>query len=217
MPASRVSYNFGYGEVHEYSVVAAQDIERYSEELPGIYAWYFRLLDRPGNTIDTMKSFDSLFASKSLDFEAKGNLGERFQGSAKRTPYLRDRTPDYVNALLSATTVFCPPLYIGISINIKRRLKTHYGTLNSFLQRSSPASSPQTTLPATNLDGPDMDTDIESNVFGERIASILKRNNILDPEQLYVKILYVPGATKRDLEKAELFVNRTFVPLCGVR
>jgi hypothetical protein len=217
MPTPKVSYNFGYGELHEYSVVASQDIERFAEEVPGIYAWYFRLLDRPGNPIDAMKSFDGLFASKSLEFEVKGNLGEHFQGSAKRIPYMKERTPDYVSAVLSATTVFCPPLYIGISIDIKRRLKTHYETLIDFLQRPSSTPSPSVSQTRVQSDESETDTDIESNVFGERIGSILKRNNVFDPEQLFVKILYVPGATKRDLEKAELFVNRSFVPLCGIR
>lgn len=214
MPVSNVEYNFGYGERHEYRVISAQDVERFAEAKPGIYAWYFRLLAGSAEPVDTMRSYDSLLGSKSLDFTVKGNLGEQFQGSAARIPFTQNWTPDYVDAVLSATTVFCPPLYIGISVDIRRRLKKHYNTLTDVLQRPS---VPQAAPTFTGLDEANIDTDFESNVFGERIASLLKKNNIGDAAQLFVKILYVPGATKRDLERAEFFVNRAFVPLCGVR
>lgn len=214
MPLSRIEYNFGYGERHEYRVIAAQDIVLYAEEEPGIYAWYFRLVDGAADPSASMKSYDALLASKSLDLTARGNLRENFQGTAARVPFMRDRSPEYVDAVLSATTVFCPPLYIGISTGIRERLKTHYDKLNSFLQRAA-TLPPQTTI--ASPDGPEEDSDIESNVFGERMGSLLKKNGIQDPGQLFIKILYVPGATKRDLERAEFFVNRAFVPLCGVR
>ena len=212
MPASTAQYNFGYGERHEYDVIAAQDIARYAIEEPGIYAWYLRLVSGPTPS-DAMKSYDTLIASKSLDFTVKGNLGERFEGSAARIPFTRTRAPEYVDAVLSATTVFCPPLHIGISTGIKSRLQTHYDKLTNFLQRVP--TSPQTTPVVT--EGVEEDTDIESNVFGERMGSLLKRNGIQESGQLFIKVLYVPGATKRDLERAEFFVNRAFVPLCGVR
>jgi|GEM_PF-1662682 len=213
MPVSNVEYDFGYGERHKYHVIAAQDIVRYAVEEPGIYAWYLRLVNGPADPSDAMKSYDSLIASKSLDFTIKGNLGENFQGTAARIPFTRTQTPVYVDAVLSATTVFCPPLYIGISIGIKGRLQTHYDKLTSFLQRVP--TSPQTTPAVAEV--VEEDTEIESNVFGERMGRLLKRNGIQDTGQLFVKVLYVPGATKRDLERAEFFVNRAFVPLCGVR
>lgn len=210
--ASQPIYDFGYGERHEYHVIAAQDIERYAEEEAGIYAWYFRLTAGAADPSASMKSYDALLASKSLDFTVKGNLRENFQGNASRIPFMRDQSPEYVDAVLSATTVFCPPLYIGISTGIKGRLNTHYTKLNNFLQRTS-ASPPQ--VAATNE--VEEDSEIESNVFGERMGSLLKKNGIQDPGQLFIKILYVPGAAKRDLERAEFFINRAFVPLCGVR
>ncbi len=213
MPMSHVEYNFGYGECHKYRVIAAQDIARYAEDKPGIYAWYFRLLDGAIDPSASMKSYDSLIASKSLEFTVKGNLKEEFQGSAVRIPFTRGNTPDYVDAVLSATTVFCPPLYIGISTGIKGRLKKHYDTLTDFLQRTPTAPQAATAVPGRVEE----DSDIESNVFGERMGSLLKRNDIQDAGQLFVKVLYVDGATKRDLERAEFFVNRAFAPLCGIR
>ncbi len=207
MSVSTAQYDFGYGERHEYSIITAQNIARYAEEKPGIYSWHYRLSHIAPDRSADMKAYDRIYAAKSYDVSARGSLSETLNGTLTRSPFTNSTPPEFSQAALTAAAVFCPPLYIGISTKIKRRLQTHYDRLVEVLAQSSsfaPTSSIQTD-----------DSDEESGVFAERIGKLLKENNIGDPGRLFVKVVYVPNATFRELQQAEFFVNRTFVPLCG--
>jgi len=207
MSASTAQYDFGHGERHEYSVIAAQNIARDTEEKPGIYSWHYRLSHITPKRLDDMKAYDRIYAAKSYDISAQGSLGEMLEGELTRSPFTDSRPPEFSQVALAAAAVFCPPLYIGISTNIKRRLQTHYDRLEEVLVQ------PSRFAIATSVQ--DDDSDEESGIFAERIGGLLKKNNVGDPGRLFVKVVYVPNATFRELQQAEFFVNRTFVPLCG--
>jgi len=207
MPVSTAEYNFGHGDRHEYSIIAAQDIDRFAEDTPGIYSWHCRLSYKSPDRSADMKAYDRIYAAKSYDVSAQAPLGERLTGTMIRKPFTDNSVPEFSHATLAAAAVFCPSLYIGISTKIKGRLRTHYKHLTEVLSQSpNPMSASHNETD---------DTDEESGVFAERIGSLLRGNNIGDPGRLFVKIVYVPGATFRELQQAEFFVNRTFVPLCG--
>ncbi len=210
MPASQVQYDFGYGERHEYAVIAAQDIEQFAQPIAGLYSWHYRLSQTTPNRSADMTTYDSIYAAKSYDIFAQAHLGERLTGKITRAPFTNSRAPEFSRATLAASTIFCPPLYIGISTNIKGRLSTHYNALVNFLARPI-------NLISYVSGEPEDDTEAESSIFAERIGSLLKQNNVSNPGRLFVKVVYVQGATKRELEQAEFFVNRTFIPLYGRR
>ncbi len=209
MPVSEstAEYNFGHGDRHEYSVIAAQDITRFAASKPGIYSWHYRLSHKTADRAADMKSYDRIYAAKSYGVSAHASLGEILTGKITRNPFTDSHVPEFSTAALAAAAVFCPPLYIGISIDIKRRLGTHYDRLIKFLAQPS--------IPAgLGIREPE-DSDEESGVFAERIGNLLRANDIGDPGRLFVKVIYVPGASFRELQQAEFFVNRAFVPLCG--
>ncbi len=170
--ASQVVYDFDFGEQHKYSVVAARDIEQehYVDASAGLYAWYIRLPKDP-NPASDMASYNQVFASKKFTVEAKSILGERYQGTAARQPSFDPSSHPFAASVLTASTIFCPPIYIGISINIRQRLTRHMKRLNESLQISS--------LPLPSNDTPEeQDTEVESGAFGQRIGYLLHANGI---------------------------------------
>lgn len=207
MPASKAEYNFGHGDRHEYSIIAAQDIAQFADATPGIYSWHYRLSHRVADRIADMRSYDRIYAAKTYGMTAQAPLGETLTGKMRRQPFTDNRDPEFSPAALAAAVVFCPSLYIGISIDIQRRLRTHYKLLIDFLAQQSALAVPESVETE--------DSDGESSAFAERIGSLLRDNNIGDPGRLFVKVVYVPGASLRELQQAEFFVNRAFVPLCG--
>lgn len=208
MPGSFIEYNFDFGQSYKYVVLPAAEAALYAEPVPGLYAWYLRLLRSP-NPIATMTSYDGVFATQKLEVEATGNLGEKFDGRLKKRATATQNTNDYNDALLAASTIFSPPIYIGISQNIQTRMGQHFRALEAALQREPS----QEELDGVGDD--EVDTVAESNVFGERIGRILRNQQLMNTRGLFVKIHYQPQITRSDLRTAERFVNRTFAPLCG--
>ncbi len=209
MPASRVTYDFDFDEKFEYSVVAAADVSLYAEPRPGIYAWFIRVLKKADPVVN-MAAYDGVFASKRLTVEASGHLGEKYTGKLKKQPFFTSDSASFHDTILAASTIFCPPVYIGISKGIKGRLETHIQALEAALQR--PPSPDDDT---SSISDDDLDSDAESNVFGERMGRILRTNQITTTRPLFVKIIYGPGPGTTDLRKAETYVNRTFILMCG--
>lgn len=209
--ASQVVYDFDFNEEHKYAVVAARDIEQehFTEARAGLYAWYLRLPRNPDPALD-LASYSRVFGSKNFTLEARSVLGERYQGTATRQPGFDPASHPFVSSVLTASTIFCPPVYIGISINIRQRLTLHLRRLNEALQSSE-------SLPPTDDATEQQDTAGESSAFGHRMGYLLRSNGIRDVERLFVKIVYQPQASAADLKKAEYFVNRTFLPFCGRR
>jgi hypothetical protein len=209
--ASQVVYDFDFDEQHEYTVVAARDIEQehFIEARAGLYAWYLRLPKDPNPALD-LASYSRIFGSKNFTLEAKSVFGERYQGAATRQPSFDPASHPFASSVLTASTIFCPPVYIGISINIRQRLMLHLKRLNEALQGA------ETLLPTDDM-SEEQDTADESSAFGHRMGYLLRSNGIRDIERLFVKIIYQPQASAADLKKAEYFVNRTFLPFCGRR
>jgi len=208
MPGSRVVYNFDFGQKYEYVVLPAAEAALHAEATPGLYAWYLRLL-KSSQPVSNMTAYDGVFATRKMDIEATGNLGEKFDGRLKRRKTDTQALTDYNDTLLAASTVFSPPIYIGISQNIQSRLGQHFRALETALQREPPEEE------TADLNDDEVDTDAESNVFGERIGRILRVQRMTNTRGLFVKILYQPQLNAPQLRVAERFVNRTFVPLCG--
>ena len=112
-----------------------------------------------------------------------------------------------INDFRSLHFAFAPCIYIGISRNLKRRLKSHrkhiqqeYSLLHTHTE-SDPAA-------------PELDTERESEFFGRRVASLLRRVRA-NPDNLYVK--YALCADETVLKPLETAMNITFAPTLGRR
>lgn len=211
MPRPQITYDFDYGERFSYVVFRAADVELYSESRQGLYAWYARVLEKT-DPLTNMTSYDKVFASRKMSVEAKGNLGEVYKGVVTKCSVLGGDVPGLYNAVSAASTVFCPPLYIGISNDVKGRLSQHLKSLEAVLRSVAPQDA---GLESSNEE--ELDTEAESSVFGERVGKILRANGIANETLLFIKVIYTDNLSRADLRKTETYVNRVFVPMCGRR
>ncbi|MEP6389215.1 MAG: hypothetical protein ABJ056_04745 [Halioglobus sp.] len=106
---------------------------------------------------------------------------------------------------------FSAPLYIGISNNLRSRLKTHKRQLAECYETWE-AMEPDTDF--RPIDSRNLDTDIESKCFGQRIARILQTEG-LRLDELYIKCVRSEGGD--DLKSNETILNKICAPPYGVR
>lgn len=211
MTTNSITYDFSYGERVQYSVLPARDVEK-TEEKPGIYAWYARLGKAVQDQAQPGWTFAQFFLNRELIVEAKGSLREAYRGRIFRQTDadFRDRN----DLIEGATTVFCPPIYIGISKNIRNRLTTHVRKLREVL-----ASAPEAAGNSAESvkAGVQTDTDEESSVFGSRIGAKLHDAGLRSEEILFVKVMYVERSASSQLRDTEYLLNRSFFPVFGKR
>lgn len=199
-------YDFGYGEVYRHSVYRADEISRARAE-PGLYAWYIRT-PRSECAEDRWDPYRKVFAEKRFAVSASAPLGERLIGRLDRQqldigPPKDGTTLD--DALFAGTfAAFAPPIYIGRSKSIQKRLSQHVAALEKALDGPPPVA-PVTTV--------DADSPEESSQFGSRVGALLRARGVSDYRGLFVKVVYAPtnDATKR----VEFLLNRTFHPTLG--
>jgi hypothetical protein len=214
---TRITYDFQFKESHSYHVFPARDIDLRAQKEPGIYAWYIRVL-RGAQNADDLMPYSALFGAKRLNLVATGTLGETYNGQLNRAAAFASRSPEFAAMIASASTIFCPPLYIGISLNIHKRLKSHRDALQLALSGGTPSiAALTTTTPSSPTSSEDSieDTDQESSLFGERLGRLLREQNISDINNLFIKVIYQDAYDRKELLHSEAFVNRTFLPLYG--
>lgn len=204
---STVAYDFGYRENFTYDVLSAREVEL-ADRRPGMYGWYLRL---PMNASERLSEYTSIIAQKNISIEGRsGQFGERYEGDLTRQAVQHDTLP--AGELLAwASAVFSPPIYIGISNNICRRLTGHLAALDRALGFPAPPHG------SFDLSAADIDTVAESNSFGNRVAQLLRQHNISDTRWLFLKITYTEAFDRTDLRGVEYALNRAFYPLCGLR
>lgn len=202
-----IIYSFPYGERHPHIVVAATEVENLQDKKPGFYAWYIRVLPKETNVAD-LKWYGSFFGSKKYSVDLSATLGEHYEGDLSLRPVFDATMPAKMALISTVTTVFSPPIYIGIAKNVKARLLTHLAKLREAL------ITPFTVAISGNLIG---DSDEESSFFGERVGNLLRAQGIDDVRHLFVKIVFQPVDDLAQRKAVEHFVNRVYFPLCGRR
>src|SRR5258708_3116891 len=111
---TEVAYDFDYGEIHAYHAFPARDIDLRAQNKPGIYAWYARGIGS-ATTKDDLAFYTNVFSAKQFGIQASAHLGEEYEGVAKRLPALGGTPPAFAQMIATASTIFSPPIYIGIS------------------------------------------------------------------------------------------------------
>ncbi|GAA6618142.1 hypothetical protein [Scytonema sp. NUACC26] len=185
-----------------YSVRKLQEVS----EVPGIYAWYLLYNQK----ID-LQAYHSVYKQRQLFSFLKGNLQDNYQGTLSAQPYLFDKPVQDLNLLAGAIDVFSPPIYIGVSNNLKRRLLTHITMLNHILYADHVED-------IVDIIESDIDSDKESKHFAQRISSVIKGINGIGLNSFRVKVIELaPGYSSTMLVEVENFLNRTFIPYYGRR
>ena len=174
--------------------------------VPGIYSWHIGFEKKGYN------DYYKAFKQKRLDVNLKGNLKEQYSGRIKNSYHSRDFSISSFDFDLCdyASTVFCPPIYIGISKNLNIRLATHIRELEKIytgkLKLSKPSKVGQT----------DFDTIVESAHFAQRIGFTLVELNNIGIDSLFIKTIELDKSyTWSNLQKVEKYINRTFIPIYG--
>jgi len=202
---NKIEYDFGYGEKAQYDVFDILDISN-AEKRPGLYAWYLRCqFDTEG--FNSMKKIHSL---RALKISATAQLGESYIGKVHKQ-YKDAETVTDEELLRIASVAFSTPIYVGISKNVRNRLKQHYNELTKHF----PTSRISTSVPDETIISPD--TEEESSTFAQRIGSALKNAGYKSTTSLYVKVIYANNINKFDLRKTESAINQLLHPVMGRR
>lgn len=183
----------GYYSINELDLV---------EHKPGWYSWHF--------VPDRSEDLNSgLFRVKSIDAEVKSIFGTKYSGRLNTHEIDIDSNVygKYSEFIEQTFICFSPPLYIGISKDVKFRLNTHksklYGTLELGIINK-----------VKELDLTKIDSVEESSYFGQRIGNRLIESNI-DKNGLFVKVIY--SESESELKPVEKILNNFFIPPYGRR
>jgi len=178
----------------------------------GLYSWYF-LYQEP----TSVESYHSIFKQKTFDTLTKGSLGELFKGKLKsqQSDYISEQTDVDHTLLQFATESFCPPIYIGISKNLNRRLNTHLHCLRTALHLGLTSKPNKVDF---NSNDDNLDSDLESRYFGARIANVMKGAGQSRLSYLFVRTVEIDGVyDRKSLLNIEKILNHTFTPIYGKR
>lgn len=203
-------FDFGFGERYSYAVIPYRALETDAPSRPGLYSWHFRL---PSGGAETAIPFlSSLFQDKELDVSVRANMRQRWNGKLLSDTDAFGQGQS--TALAAAFFAVAYPLYIGISVDLRKRLKTHKEQLELYKDQ----------IPTFSWSSPPSDTDDESACFGSRVGEVFRRAHYFETEWLYVKYISTnldDGRSREevmsDLRAAETTCNTLFHPVFGRR
>jgi hypothetical protein len=197
----------GFTSPVELGLAALNDLDSIPSS-PGWYAWIY---------IPSSLSNDALklYRHAKVEAEVSGIFNLSFAGNLEslgEEPSLPPLRQGKMNALLatlrSLFLAFAPPLYIGMSSNLKTRLLTHRRKLQDF-HGVGRAEEDEATK-----EQPASDTEKESQYFGARIA-LAMRELKLSPDDLFVK--FVVSNSTEQLRPVESLLNYSLTPNYGRR
>jgi len=175
-------------------------------ESPGLYSWHINF-----SNINQFQYFQ-LFKQKKINIDIQGNLKEAYRGEVKG--HFNDQDFDSINLdhdlCEFASYVFCPPLYIGISKNLKKRLRTHFSELEKIYNG-------EMQLPSISKVGQtEFDTIVESSHFAQRLGFTIRTLGNIKLDDIFVKTIELDQKFSWiELQKVEKYLNRTFIPIYG--
>lgn len=175
-------------------------------DVPGLYSWHINATNLNFN------AYFKAFKQKKIRVSLEGNLKEEYKGEIKRSYFERDfDSPSIDHDLCEfASHVFCPPLYIGISKQLKIRLSDHLDELEKIYNGTIKLSPPK------KLGQTDFDTIVESSHFAQRFGFTLRELKNIKLDEVFVKTIELDSTYKwAALQKVEKYLNRTFIPIYG--
>jgi hypothetical protein len=183
-------------------------------DLPGLYSWnislskstYEKESEKKKKIIESLSSFH---LKNKIDLEGTTNFSQ-FSGHIEETTELSDTYKVNINTasnfqeldfhrLLISQIVFNQPIYIGMSMDLKKRIYDHFNVLESVFYG-------KTILP-----------DEDGKSFAERLNLLLDNNlkDLFSPTNFFVKVLYFKDINETELQKIEYLLNRFNKPKLG--
>ena len=177
---------------------------------PGVYSWHL-IVDKPFE--DELRNYYDFYAKRSFQAKVSSWFNESYKGDLFPSGGidLQRSFPDG-DVLKIMTSFLCPPIYIGISRNdLNRRLEEHRDKFQFHL--SSEGES------AIKLAESDIDTEVESEFFGIRLARLFNQLDGMDENLLFVRVISFEGPIEDTniLYNLEYYLNRSFKPILGRR
>jgi len=209
-------YDFLRGEVYNIKTVPFDKITSEIESYPGLYSWYIR--PKPKREDEIIPILGQLLQQTELKATLSGNLRLSYEGVVTKNKVKFSATNNEMLRNIFLTVPY--PLYVGISINLKDRLKVHVEQLHKCMA----------SLYDDKLEEISIDTDDESSYFGGRLASIFLNSGVSSLDCLYLRIYEYRnlGETntmsttekkkiKSELAEVEHIANSIFNPVFGRR
>ncbi|MFV2016665.1 MAG: hypothetical protein ACC656_14640, partial [Candidatus Heimdallarchaeota archaeon] len=161
------------------------------ESYPGLYSWYIR--PKPKRENEIIPILYELLQQTELKATLTGNLRLSYEGT------LTKKNIDFNaqnNEMLRNIFITVPyPLYVGISLNLKDRLKVHIEQLHNCMSLLHDYKYEEEFS---------LDSNEESSYFGKRLASIFLKSRVRALDCLYIRIYeYKNKGTSDMLSKAE--------------
>jgi hypothetical protein len=168
----------------------------------GLYGWFVSFTS---NT--RYEEYNSIFKSKSITSRVEEGFNNVYQGDIGQENNNLNKRVGFSKMLNRCTKLMCPPIYIGISSNLRKRLSTHKRKLNQYLHSKKDFEYKKNVSP---------DTDEESANFALRVGSEIEKYDTIRPANLWVKVVESNGELDRkEVLRIEYFANRTFNPIYG--
>lgn len=189
----------GYARIGDFESV---------EPASGWYAWFYVPGSLQQNAFELhrychpMASVEGLF-----NLDLHGWLSPASSTVSCKSTLQND--PAFLETIRALVLAFSAPLYIGISKNLKQRLKIHRAQLLEAMDSGAADLKAQNKVPDYNPD-----SDEESRCFGDRVGAYLSALSI-PHEDLYVK--YVLTDRPAILADAEKLLNYSLTPKFGKR
>lgn len=204
-----VEFNFGFRKTAAFTMLPAADLASV-EPVQGLYAWF---LPFPSSSNEeSLAAYSSVFQSSKLNVHARGNFGQDFLGNIDQVNKEHSNLDQSGQDLLFRTSaVFMPPVYIGISSNLRSRLSCHYDAFLKAFRNGVDAGEQEFTSDVES------DTVKESSIFGGRLADTMLSAGFTDFRHLFVKVVYDELITREQLQKTEFILNRIYRPILGRR
>ncbi len=174
-------------------------------EKPGIYSWYYnyeKLSDTSDRSslIEEMVSISKKLCKPSLKGNMKGHLGTKYEAEMENVDFiqldeikqdsLKRMDERELKNILDILNKFAPPLYIGITKDLKTRYNKH---LRDYMKAKSSGEA-------------------EKDIFGSRLFLMG-----IEPRELFFKYQVLDTFERSNIELLEHIANRLFKPIAGRR
>lgn len=197
----------------EFKEIQIKEIDKLEDRMHGIYVWYLKPKRLDDNKIlklyEAFNKFEIKLSGNTV-FNNYSKFGDYFNGKLIRN----EANTDLLNKIGSLDKEFVIsflklnplPLYIGRSVNIKKRLNQHY---NGYLQATS------INFLATMINEFDDDSDEESSYFGMRLAK-LNKDKWFNDNEMSISYFSKSELNYDSIKGIEFFLNRLYKPILGL-
>lgn len=204
-------YNFLSGESYKIKTIPFNRINEASLEVPGIYSWYIR--PKPEREEEIKRIMAEVMQQTNLQAVLEGNIRLQYEGTI--TKRIQKIEPSNLELFRSMFLLVPYPLYVGISMNLSKRLRSHISELEKRIS---------TEIREKLNEKPTQDHLSESENFGIRLSEIFNNAGVTALDCLFVRLHeyentgnYDRDEIKTQLMEVEHLANSLFNPVFGRR